>query len=160
MLVFAFSGFIKIYVISVLKKVTSRLVALFVLVIMLSACEQDRSPEMAADTLSGFISAIKNKDFDKAIDYYDDHFFDLMPREVWLARLQEVNEKLGELERVQVGDERVNTTFYGKRFIYMLHTTYSNGPATETLVLEQEPPPSDQVRIVSHKIESSKLSPM
>ncbi len=143
-----------------LKNFTSRFAAVFALLFLISACEQDRSPEMAAAALSGFTAAIKNADFDKALSYYDNHFFDLVPREVWLARLQEVNEKLGRLERIQVGDERVNTTFHGKRFIYMLHVTYSNGLATETLVLEQEPPPSEQVKIVSHKIESSKLSPM
>lgn len=150
----------KLYNANMLKNIISRLLMLLTIGMLLASCERDRSPEMAANALSGFIEAIKASDFEAALSYYDKHFFDLVPRDVWMARLQEVNTKLGQLQKVEVGDERVNTTFYGKRFIYMLHMTYSNGPATETLVLEQEPPPSEAVKIVSHKIESSKLSPM
>lgn len=129
---------------------------LLVSLVVLLSCTKDVSDEQAEKTMQEFQAALQAQDFDKALSYYSNSFFEIVPRESWEKQLKEVQEKLGAIQSFKLKERSVNTVFSGKRFIYIYNVTYAQDVATETIVLEQELT-EKQAKIVVHKIDSKAL---
>ncbi len=127
----------------------------FVLVVV-TGCTQEASQSTVEVTAQEFFGAIKSQNYDKAMEFYSDEFFNLLPREAWLEYLKETNATLGELQKSKLRRSHVNTVFSGRRFVFEFSNQYANGFAKETLIFFQKVR-SEDILIQMHRIESKLL---
>jgi hypothetical protein len=110
------------------------------LVGVLSGCTVDKSAENLADQ---YYQSVQNKDYNQALNYFSQSFFDNVSQADWIQILQNMNNKLGDLKSyklnswnktsfVGVGSVRSTTTY-----TLQYKVTYTNETDTETLTLNQ-----------------------
>lgn len=139
-----------------LKQLSFTVIMLGLLLVQLSGCTKEASGETVEVIASQFYESIQKKEFDHALSYYEDNFFNLHPRKAWTEHLLEVNNKLGLLKSVKLKHKNTSTVFSGRRFVFVFNNQYEKGLAKETLIFFQHVS-KPGIKIQSHKIESSAL---
>ena len=100
----------------------------------LAACsDPGNTIGMAKQVADNFFQAVKNQDFEKAADFFEDAPNN--PRGRWLAELRANNDKLGALQTFKLVDKEVDTVYSGTRYILVYNTEYAKQSARETLIL-------------------------
>jgi len=122
-----------------------------------SGCTKEASSESVEEISTNFYNALGRQDYDKALTFYEDTFFDLNPAAAWLSYLKLVNQKLGALKKVKLKHKNVSTIFSGRRFVFIFNNQYEKGLAKETVIFFQHTS-KPGIKIQAHKIESTLLS--
>lgn len=121
-------------------KILALIIMTLALVGVLSGCTVDKSAENLADQ---YYQSVQNKDYNQALNYFSQSFFDNVSQADWIQILQNMNNKLGDLKSyklnswnktsfVGVGSVRSTTTY-----TLQYKVTYTNETDTETLTLNQ-----------------------
>ena len=110
--------------------------------------------------MSNYFDAVRAKDFEKALTFYAPQFFEKTSHVEWLQILKNVNSKLGDLRIYQLsgfrGQANAGAGLTGMFYILQYRVSHSKYPADETVTLFR-PPGSDEMRILSHQIDSQGL---
>jgi len=122
----------------------------------LSSCTKEAETEDVSKLSTALFTALQHKDYQKALTFYSDEFFGIMPPKAWVDKLKDNNIKLGDLVKVKLKSETASTIFSGRRFIFIYTNQYQNGLAKETVIFFQKIN-TEEIKVHSHKIESSKL---
>jgi hypothetical protein len=133
-------------------------IALGVVLAVLSACGGMSAKSDAERVASTVFSLIENGEFESALDYYSEEFYESRDRDRWLAVLCECNEQLGDLVSYELSGWEVNSQVGSNsepQVILVYGTEYTGCEAVETLSLKEEQPSG--FRITGHEIESSGL---
>ena len=102
-------------------------------IITLAGCDTE-TPSIPPDQLaSEFYNAIINKDFKTAVSLYGGD----RPVEAHIQELQELQDKLGDLQSYKLQDSETNTIFSGIRYILTYRLQYANTALTENLIMFQ-----------------------
>ena len=129
-------------------------VGLLVVLALLSACAEDHaSGNKALAIAQSFFERIRDGDIDGALTYYDPSFFEARPLATWRDYLTQVRAKLGGLKKISLSESQINTIYSGRQYFYVFVNNYEGGNATETITMMQ-PVDQEEIKIVSHKIES------
>ncbi len=123
---------------------------------VLMGCSKEVEGEVVLPMANEFFTAIQDKNYDKALTFYSDDFFNLQTPEDWRAHLQEIQEKLGGLQKVKLKLQQTNTVLSGRRFIFIFTNQYEKARSKETVIFFQQVR-SDDIKIQVHKIESEAL---
>ena len=123
---------------------------------LLAGCSKEVEEEAVVPIVNEFFSAIKQKDYDKAMTFYSDDFFNMRSHDDWRAYLQEVQGKLGDLQQVKLKRKQTSTVLSGRRFIFIFSNQYEKARTKETVIFFQQVT-SDDIKIQVHKIESKAL---
>lgn len=121
-------------------------VLLFVLA--LSGCMSEPAGPAAGQVGEQYFSAIKGGDFEAAAELYAPN----VSRAAVVDELKAQNQRLGDLESYRMTDLVSYTANGGMRFTLRFMTRYSNGHATEGLLLFQSSS-DNSVRIVQHTVQ-------
>ncbi len=104
-----------------------------------------------------YFSAIQEKDFEKALSFYGDQFFESTPRVEWGQNLKSISAKLGDLQKYDLSEWRVRAktgTGLAGVFIEMHYKViYSRYAADEVLTLFK-PIGGNEWKILKHQINS------
>jgi len=138
------------------KKIIYLVLTATVFSFVLAGCSKEVEGEVVLPLANEFFVAIQDKDYDKALTFYSDDFFNLMSRESWRDNLKEVQEKLGPLERIKLKLQETNTVLSGRRFIFIFTNHYEKARTKETVIFFQHVSNED-IKIQVHKIESKAL---
>jgi len=102
-------------------------------IIALAGCSTE-TPSIPPDQLaSEFYNAIINKDFKTAVSLYGGD----RPAEAHIQELQELQDKLGDLQSYKLQNTEVNTVFSGTRYIFTYRLQYAKARITELLIMFQ-----------------------
>ncbi|NOY71059.1 MAG: hypothetical protein GXP14_01570 [Gammaproteobacteria bacterium] len=123
---------------------------------ILAGCSKEVEGEVVLPMANEFFAAIQDENYDKALTFYSDDFFNLQTPEDWRAYLQEIQEKLGGLQKVKLKLQQTNTVLSGRRFIFIFTNQYEKARSKETVIFFQQVR-SDDIKIQVHKIESEAL---
>jgi len=124
---------------------------------LLGACSmQQASSEQALEVVKQLQAALSAERYEDAMAFYSEEFFQIRSRESWRQYLQQVREKLGQLQSSELSEQQINTVYSGRQFLFVFINKYINGYATETMVLLQ-PVDSPGIKIVMHKLDSTVL---
>jgi hypothetical protein len=131
---------------------------LFLMLAFAVACNPVEEKNAADAVAKNFFESVIAQDFDKALTFYGQQFFQKTSREEWLSSLKNINAKLGDLQKYEQTSWRINanagTALNGTVFTYQYKTTYSKYPADETLVLFK-PTGGKEIQIIGHNINSA-----
>lgn len=129
--------------------------ALVIAATVATGCAGKGDADQVANTL---FEAVKKHEYKLATSYYSPAFFGKTPKEAWIADLEAINGKLGDLQSWKLTSWRVNTQYgttgNGTYYQFVYDTKYSKYPAIERLTLFK-PVGSKEPRITGHRIESA-----
>ena len=130
--------------------------ALAALVIMfLSACTNSAPSDSAVEQLGvEFFSALKAKDYERALDYYSPDFFNGRPREEWKAHLQAIQQKLGDLQSFELRRKQTDIRYTGTFYIYEYSVAYANEKSWETVTFFIPVSGEQPVKVFGHQIKA------
>ena len=130
--------------------------ALAALVIMfLSACTNSAPSDSAVEQLGvEFFSALKAKDYERALDYYSPDFFNGRPREEWKAHLQAIQQKLGDLQSFELRRKQTDIRYTGTFYIYEYSVAYANEKSWETVTFFIHVSGEQPVKVFGHQIKA------
>ncbi len=138
------------------KKIIGLVLTGLVFSFALTGCSKEVEGEIVLPIANEFFAALQEKNYDKAMTFYSDDFFNLMSREHWLTNLQDIQKKLGDLETVKLKTQLTNTVLSGRRFIFIYTNHYEKARTKETVIFFQHVSNED-IKIQVHKIESKAL---
>lgn len=125
--------------------------------VLFVGCNPIADKSSAESVMNEYFAAIKDKDFDKALGFYSQQFFDKTSRESWNQSLRAVNSKLGDLQSYEQTGWRIQATTglgpAGTWFIFQYRVTYSKYPSDEEVILFK-PAGSNEIKILQHQIMS------
>lgn len=110
------------------------------------------SAEYAAQMGNDYLGARVQKDNAKTFEYYADDFFNMRSREQWQGYLNEINTKLGDLQKFELLNKQKDVRYSGTFYFLQYKTTYAHGSARELITLMQ-PVEGGALKIFAHKIE-------
>jgi len=136
--------------------VRSGLALLAVLIIAtISACTNTAPSDAAVEKLGvEFYSALKAKDFERALDFYAPDFFNGRPREEWKAHLQTIQQKLGDLQSFELRRQQVDVRYTGTFYIYEYSVAYANEKSWETVTFFIHVSGDQPVKVFGHQIKA------
>lgn len=97
---------------------------------------------------------IKNKKYEETISLCSQNFFEKSTKEDFIKLLQVVNEKIGDLEDVNIDSwntRRVVGSNPSANYLFIYKNKYAKFTATETIKLTREQ--DDQIRIIAYNIQ-------
>jgi hypothetical protein len=122
------------------------------LIFWLIGCGVAKTKGAAEKVAVNFYEAVKAKNFEEAVNYVGDIGFAATPREKWIGLLQDVNEKVGNLQGYQLGSWGFNTsTGKGTEITLNVSVVYAKASWKEKLTLFQ-PPGTDKVQITAYDV--------
>jgi len=143
-----------------MKYLTKKIICLVLTGLMfsfvLSGCSKEVEGEVVLPLANEFFLALQEKDYDKALTFYSDDFFNLTSREHWRANLEDIQKKLGKLDTIKLKLQHTNTVLSGRRFIFIYTNHYEKARTKETVIFFQHVSNED-IKIQVHKIESKAL---
>ena len=107
--------------------------AVLLCALLIGCSDPGDTDKMAEQVADGYYQALKNKDFEKASQFFMETRVE--PRAQWLDEIRENNSKLGDLKSYKLVDKVVNTVYSGTRYTLKYKTEYAKFPAYETLIL-------------------------
>lgn len=132
-------------------------VLLILLTIQFAGCSAKEDIDAAKDLTRNYFSAIEGGDYDKALSFYGEQFFENTSREHWKNSLRSISSKLGTLEDYNLSEWRVElkaASGLSGVFIEMHYkVTYSLYPVDEFLTLFK-PIDNSDFKIIRHQITS------
>lgn len=132
-----------------------RAVLTALIILALTACENSAPSDSAVQQLgTEFYSALKAKDFERALDYYSPDFFNGRPREEWKAHLQAIQQKLGDLQSFDLRRKQVDVRYTGTFFIYEYSVVYANEKSWETVTFFIHVSGDQPVKVFGHQIKA------
>ena len=133
----------------------ARALAAALLVAVIGACTASVPSDAAVEKLGiEFFTALKSKDFERALDYYAPEFFEGRPREPWKARLQAIQEKLGDLQSFELKRKQVDMRYSGTFFIYEYSVVYANEKSWETVTFFIHVSGEQAIKVFGHQIKA------
>lgn len=137
----------------VVRNVRALVVALVMMT--LGACTNTAPSDSAVEQLGvEFFSALKAKDFERALDYYSPDFFNGRPREEWKAHLQAIQQKLGDMQSFALRRQQVDVRYTGTFYIYEYSVTYANEKSWETVTFFIHVSGDQPVKVFGHQIKA------
>lgn len=132
----------------------------WVLVVSLVAgCGFTEGKEEAEQLAGRLFDSVRSHDFDTAMTYYSEAFFNQTSQDEWTTVLNSLNQKLGDLQSYELNGwnvkKQVHTSGSGTFVSLQYHVTYARYPATEVLVLFK--PVGGDYKVLSHNINSKGL---
>jgi len=122
------------------------------LIFWVLGCGVAKTKDAAEKVAVNFYEAIKAKNFDQAVNYAGDIGLSATPHEKWVALLQDVNEKVGNLQGYQLGSWGFNTsTGKGTEITLNVSVVYAKASWKEKLTLFQ-PPGTDKIQITAYDV--------
>jgi hypothetical protein len=103
-------------------------------------CSITEDKEDAERTMNTVFECIRYKDYQSTLQYYSDDFFEKTSRDQWVAMLEAVDEKLGDLDSWQLEGwktTKLTGTNPGTYVELTYQTKYSKYDATETVTLKR-----------------------
>ena len=129
------------------------LAALFIMSI--GACTNTAPDDSTVEALGvEFYSALKAKDFERALDFYSPDFFNGRPREEWKAHLQAIQQKLGEVQSFALKRQQVDVRYTGTFYIYEYSVVYANEKSWETVTFFIHVSGEQPVKVFGHQIKA------
>lgn len=123
----------------------------------LTACTPSApSDEVVEQKGQQFFTALKNDQFDQALDMYSKEFFAMRPREEWKALLQKLRKDLGPMQSFELKRKQSDLRYSGAFFIFEYSTMYGTEKAWETVTFFT-PVNSEEVRVFGHHIKTKGL---
>ncbi len=133
----------------------AHVMAMALLVSIIAACSGPVPGDSAVERLGvEFFSALKAKDFERALDHYAPEFFQSRPREQWQARLQAVQQKLGDMQSFELRRKQVDVRYTGTFFIYEYSVVYANEKSWETVTFFVHVNGEQPVKVFGHQIKA------
>ena len=125
---------------------------IFVLFTAILGCGVAKTKASAEKVAVSFYEAIKTKNFDQALSNVGDIGFAATPREKWIALLQDINDKVGNLQGYQLGSWGFNTsTGKGTEITLNVSAVYAKASWNEKIKLFN-PPGTDKIQIVAYDV--------
>jgi len=123
--------------------------------ITIGACTNTAPSDAAVEKLGvEFFTALKAKDFERALDYYAPEFFQGRPREEWKAHLQAIQQKLGDLQSFDLRRQQVDARYTGTFYIYEYSVVYANEKSWETVTFFIHVSGEQPVKVFGHQIKA------
>ena len=139
---------------SIVQGMVSALAAAL-LIAVIGACTGPVPSNAAVEQLGvEFFTALKAKDFERALDSYAPEFFEGRPREPWKAHLQAIQEKLGDLQSFELKRKQVDMRYSGTFFIYEYSVVYANEKSWETVTFFIHVSGEQAVKVFGHQIKA------
>ena len=133
----------------------ARVMAAALLISILAACSENVPSDSAVEQLGvEFFSALKAKDYERALDYYSPDFFNGRPREEWKAHLQAIQQKLGDMQSFSLRRKQVDVRYTGTFFIYEYSVAYANEKSWETVTFFIHVSGQQPVKVFGHQIKA------
>lgn len=133
----------------------ARVMVAALLTLMSGACSTPVPSDGAVQKLgTELFTALKAKDFERALDYYAPEFFQSRPREHWKAHLQTVQQKLGDLQSFELRRKQVDVRYTGTFFIYEYSVAYANAKSWETVTFFIHVSGEQPVQVFGHQIKA------
>lgn len=124
---------------------------------LLAACEEQGPSEMQVEKIgTQYFEAIKNKNFDQAVNLYAEEIFATRSRDQWHADLETNAKTMGDLQRYELKNAQSDTRFSGKFYILEYKTFYTKDIAWEILTMVN-PVNSNEIKLLGHKIKARGL---
>ncbi|MDH5544319.1 MAG: hypothetical protein OEZ43_01935 [Gammaproteobacteria bacterium] len=138
-----------------------QLFLMFVLVLVLGACNNTPPPEDAvADKLAkDFMQALQAQDYETLYSLVNDEFFSVKGRSEWDKYFQDVSGIMGKMESFRLKNKLNDMRFSGQFYMYEYVTKYENGLGKEMItIIHKINTGNEPLRIFSYKMDSSKLA--
>lgn len=133
----------------------ARFASVVFLVLIIGACSGPVPSDSAVEQLGlEFFSALKAKDYERALDYYSPDFFNGRPREEWKAHLQDIQRKLGDLQSFELRRKQVDVRYTGTFFIYEYSVAYAHEKSWETITFFVHVSGQQPVKVFGHQIKA------
>jgi len=133
----------------------ARVLVTALLIFIISACSTAVPSDGAVQRLgTELFTALKAKDFERALDHYAPEFFQSRPREQWKAHLQSVQQKLGDLQSFELRRKQVDVRYTGTFFIYEYSVVYANEKSWETVTFFIHVSGDQPVQVFGHQIKA------
>ncbi len=140
-----------------LTAVGRRAVLVVFSILILHGCAEEGPGSAEVEKVgAAFFAALQQKDFDRALTFYDEQFFKGRDREQWKSHLQEVQDKLGDLKSAELKRQQDDIRYSGMFHIYEYRVTYANEVAWETVTLFV-PNGGEEARIFGHSIKAKSI---
>jgi len=124
-------------------------------IVNIGACTNTAPDDSAVEALGvEFYSALKAKDFERALDFYSPDFFDGRPREEWKAHLQAIQKKLGDVQSFALKRQQVDVRYTGTFYIYEYSVVYANEKSWETITFFIHVSGEQPVKVFGHQIKA------
>lgn len=124
-------------------------------VLFMGACTNSAPSDSAVEQLGvEFFSALKAKDYERALDYYSPDFFNGRPREEWKAHLQAIQQKLGDLQSFELRRKQTDIRYTGTFYIYEYSVAYANEKSWETVTFFIHVSGEQPVKVFGHQIKA------
>ena len=123
------------------------------ILMLLGGCGFSGSREDAAEIMKHYFTAIEAQDYQAAMAYYAEAFFEKTSRDQWEAKLQGYNRQLGDLEQYEAMSWNVkkHVGVGGGTFVQVIYKTrYSRHPAMEKFILQEG---DLGFRIIAHRVQ-------
>ena len=125
-----------------------RLILFVFIALALGCAKPDPSPNVAREIADKFYQALKQKDFEQALNYYSPK----RSTDEWHFHIQQSREKLGDVTSVTFKRQEVNTTLRGRFFIFDYQVEYSSGQSASEILTLFHKVDEEGTFIVSHSI--------
>ena len=133
----------------------ARVMVAALLILMTGACSTPVPSDSTVQRLgTELFTALKAKDFERALDYYAPEFFQSRPREQWKAHLQAAQQKLGDLQSFELRRKQVDVRYTGTFFIYEYSVVYANEKSWETVTFFIHVSGEQPVQVFGHQIKA------
>ncbi len=141
-------------------KMNKCIFALALLTILVSGCGINRERKEVEKVTQDYFLAVKNKNFEQALTYYAPMFFENTNAD-WLKILEVINARLGDLEKYELIDWKVEKYTGSERpvgtyYVLGYNVNYSKYLAEEEFSLYKQDG-SQEIKICGHDIRSPGL---
>ena len=111
--------------------------------------------ELAKPVIDSYFTALKQKDFDKALSFYSPQFFKTTPRKEWKSALKKIISKLGTLQSYELVYSH-SQPYYGTSVLILLDykVKYSKYTSKESFSLVKSLG-SNKIKILNHIVSSA-----
>ncbi len=139
-------------------KTMARLFLALLALITLAACStQDTDDEGAQRLVEQFLQSVHEGDYDKAFSLASPEFFNVRSEKEWRNYFDNIQAKLGKLEKLKLKQKLSDVRLSGHFYIYQFANKYEKGLAKEMVTIVQKVDADDPLGISSYRIDSSKL---
>lgn len=137
------------------RRLRHGLAGLLLATVVITGCAQNSGPtgeDVAKQKAAAIFKAIEEKDFKKAASLYSKEFYRVTTPLRWQAHLEEVHDKFGDLENVNLHKVVINSVYSGTRVILKYKNHYSKHDAFETVAFDDQLNEKG-MNVVAHKID-------
>jgi hypothetical protein len=132
-------------------------ILLLILLIFASGCGLIMKEKQNTDAfMESYFETIKRRDFQGALKFYSEKFFEVISPEAWLSALKDINSKLGNLQSYTLLSWNITKNLQGTSYKIKYKVKYAKHIAEETFILYR-PIGSKQIKIQAHHIKPSGL---